>query len=232
MGAWVFAQMMWHEEESFPVRRLMLCSCWLIREKRGGNGSSTIKMTSCDGTPTLETWCCGLNNTECCNSDKAITIAANFGSSTSTPSTSPSGSPSADNSSTGLSDGAKAGLGVGAAVGGIAMIAAFLFWFMRHIDRLSYTQRARLCLRTAAICSSMSLEPEAQFCMANNIARALIYFSLWLILAHVTGKPLLGWQYFLKQQPSYVAGHHHRFPTAIHRLVLLPWMLWMIRKCW
>ncbi|OJJ89527.1 EGFR-like transmembrane domain-containing protein [Aspergillus glaucus CBS 516.65] len=89
-------------------------------------------MTSCDGTPTSETWCCGINNTECCNSDKAITIAASFGSSTSTPSTSPSGSPSADNSSAGLSDGAKAGIGVGAAVGSIAIIAAVSFWFMRR----------------------------------------------------------------------------------------------------
>lgn len=34
--------------------------------------------------------------------------------------------------STPLSDGAKAGIGVGAGVGGLAIIAAFLFWFMRR----------------------------------------------------------------------------------------------------
>ncbi|EYE99503.1 uncharacterized protein EURHEDRAFT_382587, partial [Aspergillus ruber CBS 135680] len=40
---------------------------------------STTNMASYDGTLTSETWCYGVDNTTCCNSDSAINIPAQFG---------------------------------------------------------------------------------------------------------------------------------------------------------
>ncbi|KAJ9293795.1 hypothetical protein DTO271G3_7422 [Paecilomyces variotii] len=101
--------------------------------------SGTARVTPCDGTPTSTTWCCGLNNTACCNSTSAITVPALFGATSTSTSTSSSKSTStenatssspsatANNASSGLSTGAKAGVGVGVAAGAIAIIAVVVF---------------------------------------------------------------------------------------------------------
>jgi len=102
-------------------------------------------MTPCDGTATSKTWCCGADNKECCGSDRAITIAALFGASTtstmetasatSNTATSSAAMATATNitsSSTGLSDGAKAGIGVGVGVGTVTVIATVAFWLVRR----------------------------------------------------------------------------------------------------
>lgn len=105
-------------------------------------------MTPCDGTPNSETWCCGLDNTACCGTPDAITLAAFGATSTTTTTTTTAstsisalatGSPVISNepeikysAGTGLSDGAKASISVDAAVGGIAVIAALAFLFVRR----------------------------------------------------------------------------------------------------
>lgn len=92
-------------------------------------------MTPCDGTPTSETWCCGVGNTTCCNSDSAINIPAQFGkqaaSATTDVPTATNTNPPSSSSSNGLSDGAKAGIGVGVARG--------CHWYFRHTCILDFT---------------------------------------------------------------------------------------------
>ncbi|ODM23551.1 hypothetical protein SI65_01140 [Aspergillus cristatus] len=81
-------------------------------------------MTSCNGRPDSEYWCCGVNNPACCDTSDAIPIAAVLGD------TRP------PRISSGLSNGAKAGIGVGVAVGVIAIIAVgVVFWYIRRRRR-------------------------------------------------------------------------------------------------
>lgn len=94
-------------------------------QKDNGIESDRIQMTACSRTPDSETWCCGVDNTECCNSGKGMfTIPARFGEPVQLLST---------GSSTGLSEGAKAGIGVGVALGTIAVIGTLTFLFVRRI---------------------------------------------------------------------------------------------------
>ncbi|ORY08581.1 hypothetical protein BCR34DRAFT_391822 [Clohesyomyces aquaticus] len=106
-------------------------------------------MTPCDGNPTSEKWCCG-NKTDCCNTDRAITLAAKFQAGGSSSSTSISSSlfatapgsfvtttatGSATNTSDtrqgaskgGLSTDAKACIGVGAVAGALILLGLGFF---------------------------------------------------------------------------------------------------------
>lgn len=81
-------------------------------------------MTSCNGRPDSEYWCCGVNNPTCCDTSDAIPIAAVLGD------TRP------PRISSGLSNGAKAGIGVGVIVGVTAIIAVGVaFWYIRRRRR-------------------------------------------------------------------------------------------------
>ncbi|KAL4875704.1 hypothetical protein BJY04DRAFT_223822 [Aspergillus karnatakaensis] len=125
----------------------------------GDNAGTTAQITPCDGTDNSTEWCCG-QNTDCCGTNSAVTIApvlpalfsTAISSSTSTlPSTATGATPSnptpdpasasahgsspdaETNSSTGLSTGAKAGIGIAVAVGAVAMIGGLVFvWVVKR----------------------------------------------------------------------------------------------------
>ncbi|KAJ5687103.1 hypothetical protein N7536_009722 [Penicillium majusculum] len=109
-----------------------------------GGSDFSAKMTSCDGTANSTTWCCG-DDSSCCNTSSAITIAQKLGehSSTSTSLLIPSStstslissltssSTSSSSSSSQLSGGAIAGIAVGSVLGAIAFLAIIYFSFVR-----------------------------------------------------------------------------------------------------
>ncbi|KAL2826716.1 hypothetical protein BDW59DRAFT_145099 [Aspergillus cavernicola] len=111
----------------------------------------TPQITPCDGTDNSTEWCCGRNNT-CCGTSSAITIApvitilppssasATTSSLTTTSTASNTTDPTSDSqlpsSSSSLSTGAQAGIGVGAAVGVIAILGAFLLFWMSRRKRI------------------------------------------------------------------------------------------------
>ncbi|CAD0094958.1 unnamed protein product [Aureobasidium mustum] len=113
-------------------------------------------MTPCDNITYSNTWCCGDNNTACCGTDSAITLAVTLGatatlsstssspttatlsstssspttaSSTATASASASSTSSTDSS---LSIGAQAGIGIGATIAGLSLVSLGVLWFMRR----------------------------------------------------------------------------------------------------
>ncbi|KAJ8101651.1 hypothetical protein POJ06DRAFT_68752 [Lipomyces tetrasporus] len=116
--------------------------------RTGQSDGSTAAMTPCDNTANSTQWCCGRNNTACCNTPDAITLAQVLGlssstsssisaataTSTSSPTTSSTSgmSPVASSASSGLSTGAKAGIGVGVGVGELALIFLLGFFFVRR----------------------------------------------------------------------------------------------------
>jgi hypothetical protein len=99
-----------------------------------GNGNAQV--TPCDGTPTSAGWCCGANNTACCNTPNEMNLAATIGAATSSsasPTSSPTGTTITFPSATGtgnsskLSTGAEAGIGIGGAVVLVAVLGTLVY---------------------------------------------------------------------------------------------------------
>lgn len=95
-------------------------------KQHADDGSAS--MTPCGDSDTATKWCCGANNTGCCDgadSSTAFNIPVKLGDAipSSTESSSSTASPeSAASSGSGLSTAAKAGIGAGVGVGALAVV--------------------------------------------------------------------------------------------------------------
>ncbi|EAW22134.1 uncharacterized protein NFIA_008110 [Aspergillus fischeri NRRL 181] len=123
----------------------------------------TVPLTPCENTPESKTWCCGQNNTACCGTSEAITLAPTLAvglvaststaASTSVSTVSPSSSSSATTAASvpstaisasasqprdsSLSTGAKVGIGIGVGVGSVAVFGALAVLLVRWRRRVS-----------------------------------------------------------------------------------------------
>ncbi|THW47150.1 hypothetical protein D6C77_09250 [Aureobasidium pullulans] len=140
---------------SWPTSECLRSVC-TMPDQNDVNGNAI--MTPCEDSKYSDTWCCGKNNTDCCGTNAAITLAVtlgataslttsvSFASSTASASTTSSNAatspslvsmssstppPSSSNTNSGLSTGAQAGIGVGVAIGVFALLS-IAFWFLRR----------------------------------------------------------------------------------------------------
>ncbi|KAH1346827.1 hypothetical protein KXV68_005764 [Aspergillus fumigatus] len=127
------------------------------------NPGRTLPLTPCENTPESKTWCCGQNNTACCGTSEAITLAPTLAvglvaststtASTSVSTVSPSSYPSSTTAASvpsastlvsasqprdsSLSAGAKVGIGIGVGVGSVAVFGAMAVLLVRWRRRVS-----------------------------------------------------------------------------------------------